>query len=93
MSRFPQCPDSVGFLPSLKCLMCHGKGNQRLEVCGFGILIASFPIRDRAARDPQRLGQSYLCQPNGGAQGQHALPEVIIELAVRGSIHTHSISA
>jgi hypothetical protein len=88
MSCFPQCLDLVGFMPSLKCLMRRGEGNKLLEVCGFGMLLTSFPIRDRAARDPQSLGQPCLCQLDRGAQGQHELPECIIVLSVRGSLHT-----
>jgi hypothetical protein len=49
MGRFPQCPDIVGLMPNLKCLMRNGKGNKLLEVCGCGILVPSFPICDRAA--------------------------------------------
>jgi len=45
MGRSPQRPNIIGFMPKLKCLMRHGKGYQLREVCGFGILIASFPIR------------------------------------------------
>jgi hypothetical protein len=46
MGRFPQCPDIVGFMPDVKCLMRNGKGNKLLEVFGFGILFARLPIRD-----------------------------------------------
>src|SRR5260370_1089602 len=83
----PEGLDLLFLAPGCKGPLPDSEGQQRLEVRGLGIAVASFPLADGSARDTQQLSQARLGQPDGGAQGQHSLAKGIVCFTLDGSLH------
>jgi hypothetical protein len=87
MSRFLQGVDLL-FLPLWRKdeLLLH-TAQEHVADGGFGIVEASLPLADGAARDPRPLGQASLRQTNARAQLEHNLPKGIVAFPVRVPRH------
>src|SRR6266516_4545962 len=88
--RTPERADLLGLAPGGKGLLLHPQLDELFEAFSFGIAEAGLPLRHCAPGDPKLVGQSSLCQADGGAQRQYHLTEGIITLTVRVSLHERS---
>ncbi len=87
-------PESTNLLcltPERPGLALGGEDHELFQVVGPGIGEASLPIDHGAAGDAKHVSQFGLRQLEPGAQGQHHPPKGVVSLAVRGSLHRHSL--
>src|SRR6266702_6346953 len=88
--RPPERADLLGLAPGGKGLLLHPQLDELFEAFSFGIAEAGLPLRHCAPGDTKLVGQSSLCQADGGAQCQYHLTEGIVTLTVRVSLHERS---
>src|SRR6266516_318321 len=88
--RTPERADLLFLAPGEKGLLLHPQLDELFEAFSFGIAAARLPLRYCAPGDTKLVGQSSLCQADGGAQRQYHLTEGIVMLTVRVSLHERS---
>ena len=68
MGRTPERTDLLSLTPGGKGLLLYRQLDEQFEACSFGIAAACLPLRYCAPGDTKLVGQSRLCQADGGAQ-------------------------
>ncbi len=85
--RTPEGADLLLLVPSGKGRGSHPQRDELFEVCAGRIIAAQFPGAHGATGDAKPLGQTRLRQTYVCAQRQHQLPEGIVALPIKGSLH------
>ncbi len=90
MCSAPERADLLFLAPGEKGLLLYPQLDELFEAFSFGIAAARLPLRYCAPGDTKLVGQSSLCQADGGAQRQYHLTEGIVMLTARVSLHERS---